>query len=82
MNPVVQVSEEEVCAEARSLLKEAAHFSVQGLYLGISGGRLILTGSVRTFYHKQLAQELLRGLCRAAQLRIDNRLTVLEIPSE
>jgi osmotically-inducible protein OsmY len=39
------------------------------------GGRVVLQGSVRSFYQKQMAQEAIRGIAGVEQ--IDNHLEVM-----
>ncbi|MBA4017873.1 MAG: transport-associated domain protein [Pirellula sp.] len=70
-----------VCEEARSLLSNGMYCEVRDMDVCTDGRRLILRGCVRTFYFKQLAQELLRNFARANRLRIENMMTVLEQPS-
>lgn len=33
-----------------------------------NGGSLVLSGCVSSFYHKQLAQEIVRGVCQDVEL--------------
>lgn len=70
-----------VCEEAKSLLVSGMYCEVRDLNVLNEGRHLILRGGVRTFYFKQLAQELLRNFARENRLRIENQMAVLEQPS-
>lgn len=70
-----------VCEEAKSLLASGMYCEVRDLDVLTDGRHLILRGCVRTFYFKQLAQELLRNFARTNRMRIENQMAVLEQPS-
>ncbi len=58
----------------RSALQQSPHFFARNLSVESSEGRVTLRGVVRTYYHKQMAQEALRGVDGVDQ--IENQLEV------
>ena len=69
---VVQWMEEAAAALERSPYKEIRRVAIDV----DESGRLRLRGVVSTFYLKQLAQELVRGLAVSQGCRINNQLDV------
>lgn len=59
--------------EAKLLLSLSCYRTINRLECFWEGDALVLTGTVETFYLKQMAQETLRPL----KVRIDNRIEVL-----
>jgi len=39
---------------------------------------LVITGTVSSFYHKQLAQEVVRSVCRECEIDLNNSIRVRE----
>lgn len=47
---------------AQSALDSSPIYDLHDLHVECSGGGLVITGSVSSFYHKQLVQELVRAV--------------------
>jgi hypothetical protein len=47
---------------AQSALDSSPIYDLHDLHVEHSGGGLVITGSVSSFYHKQLVQELVRAV--------------------
>lgn len=58
----------ETVTQAKSALTTSPVFALRGLHVVQSGGRLLISGRVRTFYHKQLAQEAVRHVANGFRL--------------
>jgi hypothetical protein len=58
----------ETVMQAKSALTTSPVFALRGLKVVQSGGRLLISGRVRTFYHKQLAQEAVRHVANGLRL--------------
>ncbi len=63
MRPASQVLD-----QAAHALKRSPHFALRKLSVGGNDGTLIITGKVSSYYHKQLAQEILKPLRGHLQL--------------
>lgn len=48
---------------AQSALANSPIWELRDLQVEHHGGSLLLSGSVSSFYHKQLAQEVIRSVC-------------------
>lgn len=48
---------------ARSALASSPIWELQNLQVEQHAGALLVSGSVSSFYHKQLAQEVIRSVC-------------------
>ncbi len=68
------VLECEVQRRAQFALRSSPIHALREIQVEREGERLILSGTVETFYHKQLAQEALRGM--APGLRLINEVIV------
>jgi osmotically-inducible protein OsmY len=64
----------DVARAAREMLAAAPLSSLRQIGCDCRDGSLVLTGSVSTWYHKQLAQVLVRSV--EGVTRIDNQLRV------
>lgn len=60
--------------QIQNALEQNPHFSGRNLWFEMAGGRVTLHGTVRSYYHKQMAQESLRRLTGVGE--IENRLEV------
>jgi osmotically-inducible protein OsmY len=60
--------------QIQNALEQNPFFSAHKLRFETSQGRVTLHGTVRSYYHKQMAQESLRNLAGVAE--IENRLEV------
>ncbi len=54
--------------QAQSALSASPIFALRDLHVRRDGDRLLLHGRVRSFYHKQLAQEVVRAVARDLQV--------------
>lgn len=59
---------------ARAVLEQSPHLARSGLTLEARDGRLVVRGTVRSYFHKQMAQESLRHVDGVEQ--IENLLEV------
>jgi hypothetical protein len=64
----------EVRVQAQRALSSSPIFDLRGLQVDYLDGSLLLTGRVETFYHKQLAQEVVRNV--ADGVRVVNDVAV------
>ncbi|HTU25938.1 MAG TPA: BON domain-containing protein [Pirellulales bacterium] len=62
---------DELVAEA---LRQSPHFSRRNVRIETQAGDVVLRGTVSSYYHKQMAQEVLRRIDGVR--RIENRLEV------
>jgi hypothetical protein len=62
------------CARAKAALAQSPIWVLREIRVEQVGDTLLLQGRVDTFYHKQLAQELVRMV--ADGLRVENELVV------
>jgi hypothetical protein len=58
----------EVKAQAQRALASSPIFDLRGLQVEYVDGSLLLTGRVETFYHKQVAQEVVRNVADGVRL--------------
>ncbi len=58
----------ETVTQAKSALTTSPVFALRDLHVVQSGGRLLITGRVKTFYDKQLAQEAVRPVANGFRL--------------
>ena len=63
-----EVSGREVEPRAQSALSTRPIHELRGLRVEGQNGALVIRGNVSTFYHKQLAQEVVRAVCREIDL--------------
>jgi len=49
---------------AQSALANSPIFELRDLHVEHSEGTLLISGAVSSFYHKQLAQEVVRSVCK------------------
>jgi hypothetical protein len=70
---------DEVQPRAQAALRNSPFYELRGLHVEQRDDALLLTGSVSSFYHKQLAQEVIRSVCTG--IRIVNSIRV-EIEEE
>jgi hypothetical protein len=61
---------------ARTTLSSSAYRQIRELRVRATAAGLIVEGKVHSFYHKQLAQELLREQAVANGMRVVNRVEV------
>lgn len=68
--------QQDVGQRARAALAASPIYVLRELHVEQSDGQLILTGRVDSYYHKQLAQEVVRAV--ASGLRVVNDVDVLD----
>lgn len=59
-----QVSVRDVCPRAQSALATSPIFELRDLRVDQQNATLLISGRVSSFYHKQLAQEVVQAVCR------------------
>ncbi len=59
---------------ARAALRASPVFALRDLNVDAVAGQLIISGNVHCYYHKQLAQEVVRGV--ADGIRVTNSVAV------
>jgi len=73
---MAEVLLDDIVTRAKSALTESPIFALRDLNVVQSGQRLLISGQVRTFYHKQLAQEVVRQC--ADGMRVVNSVEVAD----
>jgi len=63
-----QLVQERDVSRARTALRESDIYFIRQLHIDSTGDSMLLTGRVDTFYHKQMAQEIVRAVCDGVQL--------------
>jgi len=61
---------------ARTALATSPYRHIRDLRVQVTDQGIFLDGAVASYYHKQLAQELLRELALSVDLRVVNRIVV------
>jgi hypothetical protein len=54
----------DVQPRAQTALASSPIYELRDLHVENRGGTLLITGDVSSFYHKQLAQEVVRSVCK------------------
>jgi hypothetical protein len=65
---------------AQAALAKSPFFELHDLQVEDRNGALMISGSVSSFYHKQLAQEVVRSVCR--EIEVVNTIDVLPDESD
>lgn len=68
----------EVCQRAQSALSTSPIFELRDLRVDRAGAGLVIGGRVSSYYHKQLAQEVVLAVARS--LEVDNDVDVDDPP--
>lgn len=63
-------------SRAQAALADSPIYELRDLSVEQLNGSLLISGTVSTFYHKQLAQEVVRGLCESLGIRVVNKIEV------
>lgn len=71
---MAQLLSEDVCSRAQSALNSSPIYLLRQLTVEETGDALLLSGRVDSFYHKQLAQEVVRSVCD--DIRVINSVAV------
>jgi len=53
---------------AQAALAASARYELRGVRVEQRGTALVLRGTVSSYYHKQLAQEVVRSVCKESEL--------------
>jgi osmotically-inducible protein OsmY len=67
-------SQSELIVQAQDALKNSALQFLKQLSVDDVDGRLVITGTVETYYQKQQAQEIIRGV--AGGMQVENEVLV------
>lgn len=73
-DPTITLSPTEVQSRAQRALESSPVYGLRNLHVGCEQESLVITGRVSSFYHKQLAQEIVLAI--AAGTRIVNHVRV------
>jgi osmotically-inducible protein OsmY len=58
----------EIQPRAQTALANSPIYDLRDLQVDQCEGTLLISGSVSSFYHKQLAQEVVRSVCRGVEV--------------
>ncbi len=61
---------------AQAALANSPIYELRDLRVVQDDGALLISGTVSTFYHKQLAQEVVRALCDHFSIQVVNKIEV------
>jgi hypothetical protein len=76
------VASPSVLHEAQAALQASPLYDLRELKVEETDGqRLVLRGMVSSFYHKQLAQEVVLGLAKSRSYRLVNAIEVMDMLS-
>ncbi len=75
-----QLTLSNLAAQAQAVLAQSPVHALRNLRVRWDGDELVLAGRVCSFYHKQLAQEVIRAVARGARVR--NTIEVAYEPYE
>lgn len=70
----IMASETEI--RARNVLNASPVPELRNLTIEEASGTLCVSGTLSNYYHKQLAQETLRRICREAKIALKNIVNV------
>ena len=65
---MIEVSARDVQPRAQTALATSPIHELRDLEVEQQNGKLVIRGAVSSFYHKQLAQEVVRAVCREIEL--------------
>ena len=71
---MVEVSAKDVQPKAQAALASSPIHELRDLEIEQRDGTLSISGVVSSYYHKQLAQEVVRAVCREIELVISVRV--------
>jgi len=63
---------------AQAALRNSPVSELRKLRVDSCENGLVITGTVSSFYHKQLAQEVVRSVCRECEIDLNNSIRVRE----
>lgn len=72
------VSEPDIQRRAQVALANSPIYELRDLHVEYDAVQdtLLISGAVSSFYHKQLAQEVVRAVCKSSELELVNRIAV------
>ena len=71
-----------LCREAQQALNSSPFYDLRELKVEeLDDHRLVIRGMVGSFYHKQLAQEVVLGLAKPRSYRVVNAVEVIDMLS-
>lgn len=73
---VATFSTADVQSRAQTVLRESPSHELHELRVEQRNGSLLISGVVTSFYHKQLAQEVVWAVCREASVELTNLIQV------
>ena len=73
---MVEASARDVQPRAQSALADSPICELRDLRVEQKDGALLISGVVSSFYHKQLAQEAVRAVCRGLEIELVNSIEV------
>jgi osmotically-inducible protein OsmY len=71
-----EASPTDVRPEAQQALADSPIHELRDLRVEQQNGTLLIHGLVSSFYHKQLAQEVVRAVCREIEIELVNAVRV------
>lgn len=73
----------EILSRVQTALADSPIYELRTVQVAPARNAFVLSGIVSSYYHKQLAQELVRTFCDRLGLRVINRIEVkvMEAPS-
>jgi hypothetical protein len=74
---MANVMVDDLLPRARTALGQSPISELRDLRVENSDGELLLMGSVTSFYHKQLAQEVVWAVCKDIAVELINRIEVV-----
>jgi hypothetical protein len=74
---MANVMSEDFLPRAQTALSQSPISELRDLRVEESAGELLLSGSVTSFYHKQLAQEVVWAVCKNINVELVNRIEVV-----
>ncbi|HID77134.1 MAG TPA: BON domain-containing protein [Planctomycetaceae bacterium] len=75
-----RVSRREIQPRAQAALATSPIFELREIRVEQQNGTLLLTGAVSSYYHKQLAQEVVLAVCRQCHQDELELINSIEVP--
>jgi len=73
---MAEVLASDVQPRAQSALAASPIYELRDLSVYQHNGNLLISGTVSSFYHKQLAQEVVRTVCESIEIEVINSIRV------
>lgn len=65
---MVTILTNDLCSRAQAALSNSPFFELRELQVEHRDSMLFISGNVSSFYHKQLAQEVVRSVCQGIEV--------------